>query len=166
MNHWRDWKRLADLSSTELRGLACDYRKMAETVTQVLPARALRELAQRCERMAGDRDHAESGKLGASIETLLASDRFTRTPIAFGLSNGAIMGVALLLTGPRLLAEPSWFNRSHRSAMICRSDLMVPVLILDGAKTTTDRWGWSSTGRISRIYSEAEESEWDAEAVR
>jgi len=56
MDDWRDWKPLADLTAAELRGLASDYCKMAETATQTFPARALRGLAGRYEKLASERE--------------------------------------------------------------------------------------------------------------
>ena len=55
MDHWRDWKPLSELTTAELRGLAATYRQMAETAREALPARALRELAERYERIAEGR---------------------------------------------------------------------------------------------------------------
>ncbi len=59
MEHWRRWKPLADLTPAELRALAATYRRMAKTATQALPARALRELADRYEKMAGEKGKNE-----------------------------------------------------------------------------------------------------------
>jgi len=56
MDHWQNWKPLADLTAAELQALAVVYRRMASTATQPLPVRALRALAERYEKVARERE--------------------------------------------------------------------------------------------------------------
>ena len=48
------------LGGAELRGLAVEYRKMATVAREAFQARALRELAGRYERMAGEREASKT----------------------------------------------------------------------------------------------------------
>lgn len=60
MEHWRDWKPLADLTPAELRALAAEYREMAATAREALPVRALGALADRYDAMAERREREGS----------------------------------------------------------------------------------------------------------
>jgi hypothetical protein len=55
MKRWPSLKPLSELTTAELRALAVIYRRIAVTATEALPARALRELAERYEAMAEGR---------------------------------------------------------------------------------------------------------------
>lgn len=69
------------------------------------------------------------------IEAASTRYSFTKTPIAIGFSNGAIMAAALLLTRPGLLAGAILFRplSPFRDDQPTRFD-GTPVLILDGEK--------------------------------
>ena len=55
MDHWRNWKPLAELTAAELRVLALNYRVMAATARMVGTPEILRRLAARYEAMADGR---------------------------------------------------------------------------------------------------------------
>ena len=69
------------------------------------------------------------------IETVLASYSITKTPIAIGFSNGAIMAAALLLTRPGLLRGAILFRplSPFTDDLADRLDA-TPVLIIDGER--------------------------------
>jgi phospholipase/carboxylesterase len=69
------------------------------------------------------------------IETVLASYSVTKTPIAIGFSNGAIMAAALLLTRPGLLRGAILFRplSPFTDDLANRLDA-TPVLIIDGER--------------------------------
>ena len=55
MDHWRNWKPLAELTAAELRVLALNYRVMAATARMVGAPEILPRLAARYEAMADGR---------------------------------------------------------------------------------------------------------------
>ena len=69
------------------------------------------------------------------IEAILARHSVTRTPIAIGFSNGAIMAAALLLTRPSLLAGAILFRplSPFNHDLPTRLDGK-PVVVIDGEK--------------------------------
>ena len=76
---------------------------------------------------------ARTPVLANYIETTLAGHSVTRTPIAIGFSNGAIMVAALLLTRPSLLAGAIPFRplSPFGHDMLTRLD-GTPILVVDG----------------------------------
>jgi phospholipase/carboxylesterase len=89
-----------------------------------------------------------------SIDAASIRYGFTRTPIAIGFSNGAIMAAALLLTRPSLLAGAILFRPLSPFTHDPPSRLdSAPVLIIDGEKDRRRSPGWHSQRRGSDIRS-------------